>query len=431
MKSSPQYRFDTLALHGGWKGDTATGARAVPIYQTTSYNFQDTDHAARLFNLEEVGNIYTRIMNPTTSVLEERMALLEKGVGALAAASGQAAITLALTNIAGTGDEIVSSAHLYGGTYNLFHYTFPSFGIKVHFVDPAKPENFLAKAGPKTRAFYVETIGNPGLTVPDLEALGEAALEAGVPLIVDNTFATPYLCRPLEHGAHIVIHSTTKFIGGHGSSIGGIIVDGGTFPWEKHADSFQGLCTPDESYHGLVFREQFKEAAYIIKTRVHMMRDIGPALSPFNAFLFVQGLETLSLRMERHCSNTRAVVDFLQEHPGVSWVSYPSLPMHPSHELAQKYLPRGAGAILSFGLQGGVKSGQKFIEALELFSHLANVGDARSLAIHPATTTHAQLSEKEQKLSGVKGEMVRLSIGLEDPADLCQDLSQALEVARK
>ncbi len=426
-----KYRFDTLALHGGWKGDPTTGARAVPIYQTTSYNFRDAKHAARLFNLEESGNIYTRIMNPTTSVFEERVALLENGVGSVATSSGQAAITLALTNIAGAGDEIVSSPYLYGGTYSLFRYTFSSWGIKVHYVDSLEPEKFLRKAGPATKAFYVETIGNPGLIVPDLEVLGEAAREVGVPLIVDNTFATPYLCRPLEHGAHVVIHSATKFIGGHGSSIGGVIVDGGNFPWDTYPQRFPGLCTPNESYHGLVFTERFGKAAYIAKVRTHMLRDLGASLSPFNAFLFVQGLETLSLRMERHCANARAVIQFLEKRPEVSWISYPELPQHPSFEMAKKYLPRGAGAILTFGLKSGLSGGRKFIESLKLFSHLANVGDARSLAIHPASTTHAQLSPEEQERAGVTGELIRLSIGLEDPLDLCQDLEEALKASAK
>lgn len=419
-----KYRFATLAVHAGQKPDPATGARAVPIYQTTSYIFRDADHAAALFALEEEGHIYTRISNPTTDVFEQRVAALEGGVGALATASGQAAILLAVLNIAGAGQEIVSSTSLYGGTYNLFNVTLPKLGIRVRFVDAADPESFRRAITDKTRALYVETIGNPKLDVPDLEAIAAIAHEAGIPLIVDNTFATPYLCRPFEHGADIVVHSATKFIGGHGTSIGGIIVDSGRFDWRN--GKFPELVEPDPSYHGVSYVETFGPAAYIVKARTQLLRDLGPALSPFNAFLFLQGLETLHLRMERHSSNALQIARWLKEHPRVAWVSYPGLPEHPSFGLAQKYLPRGAGAILTFGIKGGKEAGRRFINNLKLFSLLANVGDAKSLVIHPASTTHQQLTVEEQLASGVTEDLVRLSIGLEDPEDLMADLDQAL-----
>lgn len=422
-----QYRFATLAVHAGQQPDPTTGARAVPIYQTTSYVFHDTGHAARLFALEEPGNIYTRIMNPTTAVFEARVAALEGGVGALATASGQAAITLAICNIARAGQEIVSSASLYGGTYNLFSITMPKLGIKVRFVDPADPKNFADAITPATRALYVETIGNPKLDVPDLAAIAEVAHSAGLPLIVDNTFATPYLCRPFEHGADIVVHSATKFIGGHGTSIGGIIVDGGRFDWSN--GRFPELTEPDPSYHGVRYWDTFGNQAYIVKARVQLLRDLGPCLSPFNAFLFLQGLETLHLRMQRHSENALAVARFLKEHPAVNWVSYPGLPDHPSHELAKRYLKGGYGAILTFGIKGGLEAGKRFIESLALFSLLANVGDAKSLVIHPASTTHQQLSPEEQLAAGVTEDLVRLSVGIEDIEDIIADLDQALRKA--
>lgn len=420
---SQKLRFDTLAVHAGQKPDPATGSRAVPIYQTTSYVFQDTDHAARLFALQEPGNIYTRLMNPTTDVFEQRVAALEGGVGALALASGQAAATYSLLNIAGAGDEIVAASTLYGGTYNLFHHTLRKIGITVRFVPP-EPDAFRDAITPRTKAVFVETIGNPLGNVIDIEAVAAVAHEAGVPLIVDNTFATPYLCRPFEWGADIVVHSATKFIGGHGTSIGGVLVDSGKFDWTN--GKFPGLTEPDPSYHGLRYVATFGPAAYIVKARTQLLRDIGACLSPFNSFLFLQGLETLSLRMERHSSNALKIARFLESHPKVSWVSYPGLPSHPSYKLAQKYLPKGCGAILSFGLAGGAEAAPKFINSLKIFSLLANVGDAKSLVIHPASTTHQQLTPEEQRAAGVTPDMVRLSVGIEDVEDLIEDLDQAL-----
>ncbi|AKX94086.1 O-acetylhomoserine aminocarboxypropyltransferase [Moorella thermoacetica] len=428
MTTNHQYRFATLAVQAGQEPDPATGARAVPIYQTTSYVFRDADHAAALFGLREEGNIYTRIMNPTTDVFEKRMAALEGGVGALATASGQAAITLAIANIATAGQEIVASTSLYGGTFSLFNSTLPKFGIKTRFVDSAEPEDFRAAITDRTRALYVEILGNPKLDVPDLEALAAIAHEAGIPLIVDNTFATPYLCRPFEFGADIVVHSATKFIGGHGTSIGGIIVDSGKFNWDN--GKFPGLVEPDPSYHGLSYVQSFGPAAYIVKARVQLLRDLGPALSPFNAFLFLQGLETLHLRMERHVQNATRIAGWLAEHPAVAWVSYPGLPGHPYYERARKYLPKGAGAILTFGIKGGKEAGKKFINSVKLFSLLANVGDAHSLVIHPASTTHQQLTPEEQLASGVTEDLVRISVGLEDVEDLIADLDQALNRSR-
>lgn len=422
--SQQKYHFDTLAIHAGQQADPATGACAVPIYQTSSYVFRDADHAAALFDLSEPGNIYTRIGNPTTDVFERRMAALEGGIGALATASGQAAIVLAITNIATAGEEIVASASLYGGTYSLFNATLPKFGIKTHFVDSMAADDYRAAINEKTRAIYVEILGNPKLDVPDLEALAAIAHGAGIPLIVDNTFATPYLCRPFEFGADIVVHSTTKFIGGHGTSIGGVIVDSGKFNWDN--GRFPGLVEPDPSYHGVSYVKSFGAAAYIVKARVQLLRDLGPAPSPFNSFLFLQGLETLPLRMERHTRNAAEIASWLQEHPAVAWVSYPGLPGHPSSERAQKYLPRGAGAILTFGIKGGKEAGKKFINSLQLFKLVANVGDTRSLVIHPASTTHQQLTLEEQLASGVTEDLVRLSIGLEDVSDLIADLEQAL-----
>ncbi|NLP36912.1 MAG: homocysteine synthase [Firmicutes bacterium] len=422
-----KYSFATQAVHAGQIPDPATGSRAVPIYQTTSYVFKNTEHAADLFALKEAGNIYTRIMNPTTDVLENRLAALEGGIGALAVSSGQAAITLALLNLAGHGDEIVSAVSLYGGTYTLFAYTFAKLGITVRFVDPADPENFRRALTEKTKAFYLESVGNPKLDVPDFAAIAAIAHEAGVPLVVDNTVPTPYLLRPIEHGADIVVHSLTKFIGGHGTSIGGIIIDSGNFPWDN--GRFPGFTEPDPSYHGLRYTETFGAQSYIVKARVQLLRDLGTSLSPFNAFLFLQGLETLPLRMQRHSENAQAVAEFLAAHPAVSWVNYPGLPSHKSYANAQKYLPKGCSALIGFGIKGGRSAGARFIEALQLFSHLANIGDAKSLAIHPATTTHSQLTPQEQEQTGVTDDFLRLSVGLEDKEDLIADLAQALQAA--
>lgn len=424
-----KHGFDTLALHAGQEPDPITGARAVPIYQTTSYVLGDTDRAAKVFSLEELGYAYTRIINPTQSVFEERIAALEGGVGALAVASGQAAITYAILAIAQSGDEIVSSSTLYGGTYNLFYHTLPKLGITVHFVDPEDPENFRKAITPATKAVYAEIIGNPKLDILDVETVAGIAHDNGIPLIVDNTFATPYLHRPFDWGADVVVHSATKFLGGHGTSIGGVIVDSGKFDWTN--GKFPGLVEPDPSYHGLSYTEKFKEAAYILKIRASLLRDTGAAISPFNAFLFLQGLETLSVRLDRHVSNAEKVAGFLQAHRQVAWVNYPGLKGSPSYEKAQKYFSRGAGAILTFGIKGGLQAGIKFINNLKLFSHLANVGDAKSLVIHPASTTHQQLTREEQELSGVTEDLVRLSIGLEDSDDLLYYLEQALAASQK
>jgi O-acetylhomoserine (thiol)-lyase len=419
-----QFGFNTRALHAGQRPDPATGARAVPIYQTTSFVFEDTEHAANLFNLQRFGNIYTRIMNPTNAVFEERIASLEGGVGALAVASGQAAQLIALAGLLEAGDEIVAASTLYGGTYTQFDVSLRRFGINTVFVDPDDPQNFRRAISPKTKVIYGETIGNPRINVLDIAAVAAIAHAANIPLMIDNTFASPYLCRPIEHGADIVVHSATKFIGGHGTSIGGVIVDSGRFPWG--AGAFPQLLEPSKGYHGIRFYETFGDFAFIMKARVESLRDLGPALSPFNAFLFLQGVETLGLRMDRHVANTRAVTAFLTEHPAVTWVNYPGLPESPSFALAQRYLPKGAGAVLTFGIKGGLDAGRRFIEKLQLFSHLANVGDAKSLVIHPASTTHQQLSEDEQRAAGVLPEMIRLSIGLEDAEDLLWDLDQAL-----
>lgn len=416
--------FDTLALHGGQTADPATNARAVPIYQTTSYVFRDTEHAQALFGLQETGNIYTRIMNPTSDVLEQRITLLEGGVGALAVASGQAAEALAIMNIAEKGDNIVSATSLYGGTYNLFHYTLPKYGIDVKFCDPDDPQTFVAQIDDRTRAVFLETIGNPRLNVPDIEAIAKLAHAQGVPVIVDNTVATPYLLRPFEWGADIVVHSATKFIGGHGTSIGGLIVDGGKFDWAA-SGRFANFTTPDPSYHGARFAD-LGAPAFILKARVQGLRDLGPSLSPFNSFLFLQGIETLSVRMDRHCQNALSVARFLDEHQKVEWVNYPGLPSHPAYQLAQKYLPKGQGALIGFGIKGGKAAGRKFIDSLQLFSHLANIGDAKSLAIHPASTTHSQLTPDEQITTGVTEDYVRLSVGLETLDDLLTDLDTAL-----
>ncbi|HEY5765183.1 MAG TPA: homocysteine synthase [Candidatus Deferrimicrobiaceae bacterium] len=425
------YRPETITLHGGQKPDPTTTARAVPIYQTTSYVFHDTDHAARLFGLQEFGNIYTRIMNPTTDVLEQRVAQLEGGSGALAVASGQAAETLALLNIAHAGDEILSAVSLYGGTYNLFHYTFPKMGIGVKFIDPSDPENFRKAITKKTKAIFAESIGNPKLDTLDLRAVADVAHGAGIPLVIDNTMPSPYLLRPFDHGADVIIHSTTKFIGGHGTSIGGIIVDSGKFDWGN--GNFPNFTEADPSYHGLKFWDVFGNfpglgnVAFIIKARVQLLRDLGPAMSPFNAFLFLQGLETLHLRMERHSTNAQAVAGFLAKHPNVTWVNYPGLPDHPQYSLAKRYHHRGLyGAILGFGIKGGMEAGKRFIDNLKLFSLLANIGDAKSLVIHPASTTHQQLTTEERLATGVTDDFVRLSIGLEHIDDLLEDLDQAL-----
>ena len=427
---SRDYKFDTLALHAGHIPDETTGARAVPIYQTTSYVFKDTEHAANLFALNEFGNIYTRIMNPTTDVLEQRMAALEGGVGALATASGQAAITLAVLNIAQAGDHIVSASSLYGGTYTLFNYTLKKMGIDVTFVDTSSPENFRQAIRPNTKALYAETMGNPKNDIIDIEAVAAIAHENGIPLIMDNTFATPYMCRPFDYGADIVIHSLTKFLGGHGTSIGGIIVDSGKFDWTT-SGKFPTFNAPDPSYHGMNFWETFGNLSYLLKARVQLLRDMGPALSPFNSFLILLGIETLSLRMQKHSDNAMKVAEFLAGHPSVSWVSYPGLTDHPYHELAKKYLSHGFGSIFGFGINGGHDAGIKFIDSVKLLSHLANVGDAKSLVIHPASTTHQQLSEDEQLAGGVTPDFIRLSIGIEDASDIIADIEQALEASRK
>jgi O-acetylhomoserine (thiol)-lyase len=428
-------RLGTKSLHAGQKPDPTTGSRAVPIYQTTSYQFRDTEHAANLFGLKELGNIYTRIMNPTTDVLEQRVAALEGGSGALAHSSGQAAITAAILNVAGAGDHIVSVSQLYGGTYNLFHYTLPKLGIQVSFVDGDDPENFRKALRPNTKAFYGEGLGNPRLNIFPFAEVGRIAKEAGVPLIVDNTALSPYLNRPFEHGANIVVHSATKHIGGHGTSIGGIVVDGGNFDWGN--GRFPGFTEPDLSYHGLPHWEAFKafapaggaNIAFIMKMRLQFLRDVGSCLSPFNAFLLLQGLETLHLRMERHCANAMKVAQFLEAHPKVKWTNYPGLKSSKYHDLAKKYLTNGYGALVGFGLKSGLEGGRRFIDSLALHSHVANIGDARSLAIHPASTTHSQLTAEERDSAGVTDDYVRLSVGIEDIEDILADLEQALAKA--
>ena len=428
-------KLGTKSLHAGQKPDPTTGSRAVPIYQTTSYQFRDTEHAANLFGLKELGNIYTRIMNPTTDVLEQRLAALEGGSGALAHSSGQAAITAAILNIAGAGDHIVSVSQLYGGTYNLFHYTLPKLGIQVSFVDGDDPENFRKAVKPNTKAFYGEGLGNPRLNIFPFAEVGKIAKEVGVPLIIDNTALSPYLNRPFEHGANIVVHSATKHIGGHGTSIGGIVVDGGNFNWGN--GKFPGFTEPDMSYHGLPHWEAFKafapaggaNIAFIMKMRLQFLRDVGSCLSPFNAFLLLQGLETLHLRMERHCANAMKVAQFLEAHPKVKWTNYPGLKSSKYHDLAKKYLTNGYGALVGFGLKSGLEGGSKFINALQLHSHVANIGDARSLAIHPASTTHSQLTAAERDSAGVTDDYVRLSVGIEDIEDIIADLEQALAKA--
>ncbi len=425
--SDHAFRPETLALHAGQQPDPVTNARAVPIYATTSYVFDDAAHAARLFALEQFGNIYTRIMNPTTAVFEERVAALEGGVGAVGLASGQAAETLAILNLARAGDNIVSSTSLYGGTANLFACTLPRLGITTRFVDGSDPASFAHAIDDHTRALYLETIGNPRLDVPDLASIAATAHAHGLPLVVDNTFA-PLLARPIEHGADIVLHSATKWIGGHGTSIGGVVVDGGRFDWAA-SGRFAELVEPDPSYHGVRYTEAFGPQAYIVKLRVQLLRDLGPALSPFNAFLFLQGLETLPLRIARHSENALALARWLESDPRVAWVSYPGLPSHPSHGLAARYLRGGFGGIITFGVRGGAEAGRRLIDSVKLFSLLANVGDAKSLIIHPASTTHQQLSEEDQLASGVTPDLVRLSVGLEHIDDLIADLDQALAAA--
>lgn len=420
------YKFDTLQLHGGQEPDPTTGSRAVPIYQTTSFNFRDFDHGENLFALKEPGNIYTRIMNPTTAVFEERMTLLEGGVGALAVASGSAAITYSILNITGVGDEIVAANTLYGGTYNLFANTLPQYGIKTNFVEPDSAENFADAITDKTKAIFIESIGNPRANIIDIEAVAKIAHEHQIPLIVDNTFGTPYLIRPFEFGADIVVHSATKYIGGHGTSIGGVVIDSGKFDWAA-TDKFPKLTEPDPSYHGVVYSKDIGAPAYIIKMRVSLLRDTGAALSPFNAFLFLQGLETLSLRVQRHVDNALKIAEFLENHPKVKWVNYPGLKSSPYYELKEKYLPKGAGAIFAFGIEGGYEAAKSFINRLELFSLLANVADAKSLVIHPASTTHQQLSDEAKQAAGVTQDLIRLSVGIEDAEDLINDLTQALE----
>lgn len=422
-----RFGFSTRQLHAGQQPDPATGARAVPIYQTTSFVFRDTEHAARLFALQEMGNIYTRIMNPTSDVFEQRVADLEGGSGGLAASSGHAAQVMALLTICSAGDHIVSASTLYGGTYNQFAYTFPRLGIAVTFVDPHDPQSFRRAIRPNTKALYGETIGNPALNIFPFDEVAEISQAEHIPLVIDNTFSTPYLCRPFEWGAHIVTHSTTKFIGGHGTSIGGMIVDGGNFDWAA-SGRFPAFTEPDESYHGLVYAS-LGAAAFIAKARVQVLRDIGACQSPFQSWLFLQGLETLSLRMDRHTQNTLAVAEYLERHQKVTWVTYPGLPSHPDYERARRYLPRGCGAMLGFGIKGGLAAGRRFIDSLQLFSHLANVGDAKSLAIHPASTTHSQLSPEQQASAGVTDDFVRLSVGLEDIDDILWDLGQALAAA--
>lgn len=416
--------FDTLTLHAGYTPD-ATGARAVPIWQTTSYVFRDTEHAARLFALEEPGNIYTRIMNPTTDVLEQRVAALEGGVAGLAFASGMGAISAALLTLCTTGDEIVSTTRLYGGSVTLLKDTLPRMGINTVWVDSDEPGAFAEAITDRTKVVYLETIGNPKLTIPDLAGIAEVAHAQGVPVMVDNTTASPALCRPIEHGADLVVHSLTKYLGGHGNSIGGLIVDAGNFAWDN--GRFPEFVDPDPSYHGLRFCEAFGNQAFTLRARVRLLRDLGACISPFNSFLILQGIETLSLRMERHSASALRVARFLQDHPRVAWVLYPGLESHPSHQLATRYLPQGASGLLGFGVKGGLKAGRRFIESLTLFSHLANIGDVRSLAIHPASTTHQQLSEDAQRAAGVTPDFIRLSIGLETPEDILTDLDQALQ----
>ncbi|MFQ5776277.1 MAG: O-acetylhomoserine aminocarboxypropyltransferase [Kiloniellaceae bacterium] len=423
-------KFDTLALHAGQQPDPVHGARAVPIYQTTSYVFRDSDHAAALFNLERAGHIYSRISNPTVAVLEERVAALEHGVGAVAAASGQAALHLAVVTLMGQGGHIVASASLYGGSVNLFALTLPRFGIETSFVKPRDLDAFRAAIRPETRLVFAETLGNPGLEVLDLPAVAEIAHAAGLPLMIDNTFATPYLCNPIDLGADIVLHSATKWLGGHGLAIGGILVDGGRFDWEAAA-KFPTLSEPYAGYHGIDFAEEFGPQAFSMRARMEGLRDFGASMSPQNAFYILQGVETLPLRVERHVANTARVLEFLEGHEAVAWVLHPSLPSHADHALTARLLPKGAGSIVSFGLKGGRKAGSRFIEACRLASHLANVGDAKTLVLHPASTTHQQMTAEQLAAAGVGEDMVRISVGLEDPGDIVEDLRQALRASQR
>jgi O-acetylhomoserine (thiol)-lyase len=429
MSADRQFGFATRQLHAGQTPDPTTGSRAVPIYQTTSYQFRNTEHAANLFALRELGNIYTRIMNPTTDVLEQRIASLEGGVAGLAASSGHAAQVMAIFTLCEAGDHIVSSSRLYGGTYNQFNYSLPKLGIEVTFVDPTDPANFERAIRPNTKIFYGETLGNPDIKVFPFEEVAAIAKAYNIVLMIDNTLATPYLCRPIEFGTHVVTHSTTKFLAGHGQAIGGALVDGGNFDWTS--GRFANFTTPDPSYHGLKYADLVGIGLppFAIKARVQVLRDIGASQAPFNSWNTLTGIETLSLRMDRHCSNAQTVAEFLQGHPSVKWVTYPGLSSHPDHALAKKYLPKGAGAILGFGIEGGAAAGQKFIDHLQLFSHLANVGDAKSLAIHPATTTHSQLTAEEMATAGVSPDFIRLSVGLEEIEDILWDLDQALAAA--
>ena len=423
-----QMGFSTRSLHAGHTPDKATNARAVPIYQTTSYVFDDSAHAAELFALQKPGNIYSRIMNPTTNVFEQRVASLEGGAAALATSSGQAAQFLALTSLAGQGEEIVASSTLYGGTYTQLDVSFRRFGIETKFVEPDDPENFRKAITPKTRAIYGETIANPRMNVLDIAKVAAIAHEAGLPLVIDNTMASPYLCRPIEHGADIVLHSATKFLGGHGTSIGGIIVDSGKFPW---SDKFPAITQPSPGYHGMVFSETFGNLAFIVKARVEGLRDFGPCISPFNSFLFLQGIESLKFRMEQHSRNALAVTQWLSAHPAVSWVKYPGLPSSPYYQLAQKYLPLGQGSIATFGIRGGLEAGRKLIDNVKVFSHLANLGDSKSLIIHPASTTHQQLTDEQQVEAGVTKDLIRISVGVEDLDDILWDLDQAIAASQR
>ena len=422
------FGFGTLCLHAGQIPDPTTGSRAVPIYQTTSYVFDSADHAASLFNLQTFGNVYSRISNPTVAVFEERVAALEGGRAALATASGQAAQMTALLTLLDQGDEIVSASTLYGGTYSQFDVTFRKFGIETRFVDPDDPENFKKAITPRTKVIYAETAGNPRINILDIEAVAAIAKDAGLPLVIDNTFASPYLCQPFKWGASIVVHSATKYMGGHGTTMGGVLVESGKFPWDN--GKFPGMTEPSRGYHGVRFFETFGDFGYTMKARMETLRTLGPTLAPFNAWILLQGLETLHVRMDRHVSNALAVAKFLETHPQVSWVNYPSLPSSKYYELAKKYMPKGASAIMTFGIKGGQEAGVKFIEGAQFLSHLANVGDAKTLVIHPASTTHRQLSEEEQIKAGVTADMVRLSVGIEDIDDILWDIDQALSKAR-
>ncbi|MEI7968931.1 MAG: O-acetylhomoserine aminocarboxypropyltransferase/cysteine synthase [Betaproteobacteria bacterium] len=426
--SDHSYGFGTLCLHAGQIPDPTTGARAVPIYQTTSYVFDSAEHAASLFNLQTFGNVYSRLSNPTVAVFEERVAALEGGRAALALASGQAAQMTALLTLLEAGDELVSASTLYGGTYSQFDVNFRRMGIDTRFVHPDDPENFRKAITSRTKALYAETMGNPGINVLDIEAVARIAREAGIPLVIDNTFASPYLCRPIEFGADIVVHSATKFMGGHGTTMGGVVVESGKFPWDN--GRFPGMTEPSRGYHGVRFYETFGDFGYTMKCRMETLRTLGGCLSPINAFLLLQGLETLHVRMDRHVANAQRVAEFLEAHPQVAWVNFPSLASSPYHELAKKYLPRGSGSIMTFGIKGGVAAGEKFIDGCQFLSHLANVGDAKTLVIHPASTTHRQLSEEEQIRAGVMPEMIRLSVGIEDIDDILWDIEQALAGAR-